>query len=115
MAQRHIVELIDDIEKTPVDSGGGTHSFALDGREYEIDLNEANVERLREALAPFIEAGRALSRKSKGTNTQPLTPGRARSREETEAIRAWARQQGHEVSDRGRIAESIIQAYQNRR
>lgn len=115
MAQRHIVELIDDIENTPVDSGGGTHTFALDGREYEIDLNEANVERLREALAPFIEAGRRLSSKSRAVGSQRLAPGRARSREETEAIRTWARQHSHEVSDRGRIAESVIHAYQNAR
>ncbi|PRB17258.1 Lsr2 family protein [Microbacterium sp. MYb62] len=112
MAQRHIVELIDDLDQTPIDGAGGSHTFALDGREYEIDLSEANADRLRGALAPFIGAGRRVG-SSKIASASAPTRGRARSRNETDAIRVWARRNGYEVSDRGRIAESVLNAYRS--
>lgn len=110
MAQRHVIELLDDIDQTVIQDAGGTHTFALDGRTWEIDLSEANLERLHEALAPFIKAGRR--RTSTGdTRTSQVAKGRARSQEETHAIRRWARANGYAVNDRGRIAESIIEAF----
>ena len=61
MAQRRIVELIDDLDETIIEDGG-TQTFALNGTTYEIDLSTANAEKMREALAPFIEAGRRVRR-----------------------------------------------------
>lgn len=107
MAKRHIVEIIDDIDKTPVGDNGGSHTFSLDGRAYEIDLSEKNAALLKDALASFIEAGRRAGRT--GATVAPGT--RTRPRSETDAIREWARANGYEVNDRGRIAETIIQAY----
>lgn len=110
MAKRHIVELIDDLDQTTIDGTGGTHTFSFDGVAYEIDLSDANAEKLRGALEPFINAGRRAGRAS-SAKTVSAPRGRVRTQEETNAIRDWARKNGFEVSDRGRIAESIVAAY----
>lgn len=111
MAERHIIELIDDLDNTPIGEAGGRHTFALDNRTWEIDLSAENVEKLREALAPFIKVGRRPSSTTDKTASASIPKGRARSQDETNAIREWARSNGYEVSNRGRIAESTIQAY----
>ena len=95
----------------------GTVTFLLDNRSYEIDLSDENTDKLHDALAPFIEHGRKAGGRSGGrgrTRGQaPMTDTPARSnREETHAIREWARQNGHQISDRGRIPKSVIEAYQ---
>ncbi|WP_218054110.1 Lsr2 family protein [Microbacterium sp. 3J1] len=59
MARRRIVELIDDLDQSTIDEGG-TVTFELNGTSYEIDLTNANQEKLRDALAPFIKAGRRV-------------------------------------------------------
>ena len=94
----------------------GTFSFALNNRAYEIDLSDENTDKLHDALAPFIEHARKAGGRSGGrgrTRGQAaMTDAPARSdREETHAIREWARQHGHEVSDRGRISKSVMEAY----
>ncbi|MFT4211267.1 MAG: Lsr2 family protein [Microbacterium sp.] len=62
MAKRVSVELVDDLDGTPITNGeGGTIVFSLERRSYEIDLSDANQAKLREALAPFIDAGRVVS------------------------------------------------------
>ncbi|OAN38885.1 histone-like nucleoid-structuring protein Lsr2 [Microbacterium sp. H83] len=105
MAQRRIVELIDDLDQTTIDEGG-TLTFTLNGAAYEIDLTEANQQRLRDALAPFIKAGRRV-RPSASRRSSAVSP----SAHERDAIRTWARQSGYSVSDRGRIAADIVAAY----
>lgn len=106
MAQRHVIQLIDDLDQTLIDEGGATHTFAIDGRSYEIDLSAENAEKLRESLAPFVAVARRSAR-----DATPTSRKRSRSKGETDAIRAWARDHGYEVNDRGRISESVIAAY----
>jgi len=105
MAQKVEVHLEDDLDGGPA---AHTISFALDGRDYEIDLSETNAEKLREALRPFVAAARKAptgnGRRQRGTGTSS-TSG------ETAKIRAWAKEHGHQVSDRGRIHQSIKDAY----
>ena len=88
-------------------SDGTTVSFAIDDADYEIDLSVANASALHEALAPYVKAGRKLGR------TAAAAPAVSRVRKSTNlnAIREWARAHGHTVSDRGRIAGSIVEAY----
>ncbi|MBT2474878.1 Lsr2 family protein [Microbacterium sp. ISL-103] len=107
MAQRRIIELIDDLDETII-TDGGTHAFSLDGAAYEIDLSSANAAKLHDALAPFITAGRRTGRAPSNR-----TPSRSRSRStgDLNAIRSWARDNGYTVSDRGRIAANIVAAY----
>lgn len=105
MARRTTVLLEDDI-----DGGHADHqvSFALDGIEYEIDLNDANAEALRRTLDPYVNAGRRTG----GRRQQKAAAGVIRDRTTwLSEVRAWARANGHNVSDRGRIAKVVVDAY----
>jgi Lsr2 len=109
MAQKHIVQLIDDL-----DQGAATETvnFALDGANYEIDLSAKNAAKLRDALATYVANARRASR---GVG-RPYATGRrgrpARSdREQTQAIREWARKNGHKVGEKGRIPATVLEAY----
>ena len=104
MAQRVQIILEDDL-----DGGDATETvtFGLDGVTYEIDLNDKNAAALRDALAGYVGAGRRVSgRKSSGSSAG----ARSNSGELTK-IREWARVNGHEVSDRGRISQKVRDAY----
>jgi len=112
MAQKVDVRFVDDLDGS---EASGTVTFALDGRAYEIDLSDDNAARLRDSLATFIPAARRTgSRRSRAqrstTSEAPAAPTRP-SREATAAIRTWARENGHEVSERGRIPKAVIEAY----
>ncbi|UQX88931.1 Lsr2 family protein [Jatrophihabitans telluris] len=111
MAQKIQVLLVDDL-----DGGTATEtvSFSLDGMSYEIDLSESNASVLRDALAPYVGHARRAGRASGRTaaTTRPARGGVVRAdREQTQAIREWARANGHKVSERGRIPASIVDAY----
>ncbi|MCP3797969.1 Lsr2 family protein [Allokutzneria sp. A3M-2-11 16] len=112
MAQRTIVQLVDDLDGT--ESGDISRvEFALDGITYEIDLNDANVDKLRNGLAQYVEAARRVGGRAKrGSGAAARgASGCGRSKEELQEIREWARSNGHEVSERGRIATSVLEAY----
>jgi hypothetical protein len=115
MAQKTIVQLIDDLDGTSSESIE-TITFGLDGVVYEIDLSDDNAEKLRDNLAEFIGSARRTGGRSKrGTatsTTAAATNGSGRSREQTQAIREWARKNGHEISERGRIPATIIEAFE---
>jgi len=105
MAQSVKIILEDDLEGGPAEE---TVQFGLDGRQYEIDLSTANAEKLREALRPFAAAGRrAQSKSTRATGARSFSGGNP----ETAKIRAWAKENGYEVSDRGRIHQSVKDAY----
>jgi hypothetical protein len=104
MAQKLTVELKDDLDGGPADQ---TVRFGLDGAEYEIDLSLSNATAFRTNLAPFTERARKAGR---GQRSRPVRS--ASSRKRSGDIRAWARNQGIAVSDRGRIPASVIERYQ---
>ena len=112
MAQKIQVLLVDDL-----DGGTATETvtFGLDGSGYEIDLSSENADKLREVLAPFVGHARRASRVAPagrpGTPARPARAGARIDREQTQAIREWARKNGHKVSERGRIPASIFEAY----
>jgi hypothetical protein len=108
MATRTEVSLIDDLEDAEVPADG-TFRFGLDGLEYEIDLSNANANKLTQALAPFIEKARRV-----GTaRSAARRPQRSvTSREKSSDIRAWAREHGHKISERGRIPATIVAEYE---
>jgi hypothetical protein len=112
MAQRVVVELVDDLDGTVSDDVSSV-SFGLDGAEYEIDLSEDNAERLRDVLADFVAAARRTGgriKRSVGPTKQ--APRASADREQTKAIREWARHNGFELSDRGRIPSTVIDAFE---
>ncbi len=104
MAQKTTVVLKDDLDGGPADQ---RVRFGLDGAEYEIDLSTTNAAAFRERLAPFTERARTADR---GPRSRPVRS--ASSRQHSSDIRAWARNQGIMVSDRGRIPASVIERYQ---
>jgi hypothetical protein len=112
MAQQTTVRFIDDLDGS---EASGTFDFSLEGRNYQIDLSDENAAKLREALTPFIGAarkagGRGGRRGRPGGKEAEAKSGRS-DRDESAAIRQWAREHGHKVSDRGRIAKSVLEAY----
>ena len=102
MANRLQITLIDDLDGS---TASETVAFALDGKSYEIDLNEANATAFRQSLAPYVKAARS---------TKPSTRRRgqqAANDHDTKAIRAWAQSQGLMTAARGRIPTSVIEQY----
>ncbi|RJK96054.1 histone-like nucleoid-structuring protein Lsr2 [Vallicoccus soli] len=118
MAQKVQVILEDDLDGGDADE---TVSFALDGVSYEIDLSTANAEKLREALSLYVGSARriggrtgggARQRRSSSGGGAPSSGGGAARSGDTAAIREWARENGHEVSERGRIPSAVREAYE---
>lgn len=87
-----------------------TITFGLDGTTYEIDLSATNRARLADAYAPFIASARRES-SSPAAHAATRTAG---MRAERAAVRAWAKEEGLDVSDRGRLSASIIRQYEAR-
>ncbi|MGY1732626.1 Lsr2 family protein [Geodermatophilus sp. SYSU D01045] len=114
MARKVQVILSDDLdEDLPADE---TVSFSLDGTNYEIDLSEKNAKELRDAFSRYVQAARKVGRgsgRASGAGRSRATGGGGRmDREQAGAIRDWARKNGHNVSDRGRIPASVVEAYE---
>ncbi len=110
MAQQTTVRFVNDLDGS---EASGTFDFSLDGRNYQIDLSDENAAKLRDALAPFIDAARRSGGRGRAARQPAAAEKPARSsREETAAVRQWARENGHQVSERGRIPKSVIEAYQ---
>jgi hypothetical protein len=104
MAQRVTVELEDDLDGGPADA---TVRFGLDGTDYEIDLRTTNASKFRRQIAPCLGHAR------KAGPGQRRRPARTPSgRERSGDIRAWAKDQGIAVSERGRIPASVAGQYE---
>lgn len=107
MAQKVNIVLVDDLDGTEATE---TVSFGLDGTTYEIDLNDANAASLREALSGYVGHARKVTgggrrtRRSSGSSSSS-------SSSNTKDVREWAKAQGMEVSERGRISADVQQAY----
>ncbi|GAB0106163.1 Lsr2 family protein [Nocardia sp. JMUB6875] len=108
MARKVIVELVDDFDGKS--KAQETVQFSIDGVAYEIDLSESNGAKLRAAYERWTPHARKTGRAPRSKDAT----GRARStadREQTQAMRDWARKNGFEVSSRGRISAEIAAAY----
>ena len=107
MAQRVNVVLVDDLDGSDAVE---TVSFALDGVDYEIDLSEEHARDLRNALSLYIGHGRRTGgrrRKAQGAGAKTAESGGPSASE----IRAWARENGWDVPERGRVAADVREAY----
>lgn len=107
MAQKVQVILVDDLDGGEAEE---SVSFSLDGVNYEIDLSSANAEALRDAIAPWVGHARRVSgRASRG---RPAGRPRAAAKADLGDVRAWARENGYQVSDRGRVSAEVMSAYE---
>jgi hypothetical protein len=116
MAKQVITLLTDDLDGGEADR---TVEFGLDGVSYTIDLSEKNAGKLRKALDPYLAVATRVGRSGGGDGrtarrTAPPVGGRS-SRDQNQAIREWANKNGYEVSERGRIPSSIVEAFHNKR
>lgn len=106
MAQRVKIILEDDVDGSAAEE---TVTFGLDGVTYEIDLSKTNAAKLREDFASWVgHARRSGGRKSTGAGRGASSSAK---RTDLTAVREWARKNGYEVSDRGRISAEIQAAY----
>jgi hypothetical protein len=106
VAQKVQVLLVDDLDGGEADE---TVTFALDGKTYEIDLTTANADKLRGLLEPYAKNGRRTG----GRATASRGKGRSASdNKNTAEVRAWAKANGYEVNDRGRVPATVREAYE---
>ena len=103
MAQKVHIVLIDDIDQSDAEE---TVTFGLDGKEFAIDLNKKNARSLRDSLAPYVAHARPVSGLSGRRSSSKAASGAAPSE-----IRAWARENGFDVPERGRVAAEVREAY----
>jgi hypothetical protein len=106
MAQKVQVILVDDIDGGTAEE---TVSFSLDGVSYEIDLSRANAAKLRDSFAPYVGTARRVGGRAATGRGRGRRSGGGDSR--TAEIRAWARDNGQKVNERGRIAADVVAAY----
>jgi Lsr2 len=111
VAQKVTVQLLDDLDGTQSDDIS-TVSFGLDGVSYEIDLTEANANNLRKSLEDFVAHARRTGGRLKRGTSSTSRGATGTGHEQAHAIREWARKNGHQVSDRGRIPASIVEAFE---
>jgi hypothetical protein len=107
MAQKVQTFFVDDIDGGEAE---GTVHFGLDGTDYEIDLSTAHAEALRKALEEYIGAGRKVSgpaRRGRGSSRRTASGGPNSS-----DVREWAKTQGIEVKDRGRVPAELLVKFQ---
>ncbi|CAN5673072.1 Lsr2 family protein [soil metagenome] len=106
MAQKVNIVLVDDIDETEATE---TVTFGLDGTTYEIDLNDEHAAALRDAISGYIGHARKVSAsKRNGRKSAAATTGTNASE-----IRDWARSNGMEVPDRGRIPANVREAFES--
>ena len=111
MAQRIVTELTDDTDGKPADE---TVTFALDGREYEIDLTSKNAAALRKAFDVYVKNGRRIGgRRPRNSSNASSSSSPSKGDVDTKAVREWAGKNGYELSARGRIPGNVIEAYRS--
>ena len=103
MAQKVQTLYVDDIDGSEAE---GTVRFALDGTDYEIDLSAAHSKALRNSLQTFIAHARKV-----GGARRAARRGRSATAMDTTAVRAWARGQGIDIKERGRVPTNVVARY----
>lgn len=106
MAQKVHIVLEDDLDGSEATQ---TVAFSLDGTSYEIDLNDKNAGKLRDALAPYLGHARKVTGARRGRRSSAPAAGAGHSAKE---IRDWARSNGHQVPERGRIPATVREAFE---
>jgi hypothetical protein len=111
MAKQVVTLLTDDLDGSEADR---TVEFSIDGINYTIDLSEKNTGKLRKALDPYLAAASRVGRPGRNSVRAAARSAAAPAgagREQNQAIRDWAAKNGWEVSARGRIPRSVIDAF----
>lgn len=104
MAKRTQVILVDDLDGGEAEE---TVPFSVDGVSYEIDLSARNAAALRDTFGRYVASARRIG----GRTRTRAGSGSTRRDNRSAQIRVWARSQGHQVSDRGRIPGDLAAKY----
>ena len=104
MAQQIQTLFIDDIDGGPAE---GTVRFGLDGTDYEIDLSTAHTEELHKALAGYV----THARKAAGPARRGPRGRRGAGPLDTRMVREWARAEGIDIKERGRVPAQVMEKY----
>lgn len=108
MAQKVNIVLVDDVDGSEATE---TVAFGLDGTSYEIDLSDKNAGALRDALAPYLGHARKVSGGGRRSGRKAAGSGNGLG-PSARLVRDWARSNGYEVSDRGRVPAEVTAAYE---
>ena len=110
MAKQIIHKLVDDLDGGDAEE---TVKFVLDGIQYEIDLSKKNADKLRDLFAPYVGAGTKVARGGVvvGGRAARGRGGATADREQNKAIREWAKKNGKDISDRGRIPQDVVDEF----
>jgi Lsr2 len=108
MAKNTIVQVSDDLDGT---ANASEVRFAFEGTEYTIDLGTRNRKAFEKALRPYIEAGTKVSGRRSGASRRARPTRTSAASLDLAAVRAWAKENGHQVSDRGRLPKAVLDAY----
>lgn len=112
MAQRVVTQLISDLSGDEMKPGEGrTIEFSVDGISYSIDLTDKEAAGFDKAIAMYLEHATKVGGRTRKASTNSSSNGSGRTKDELQAIRAWARENGHDVSERGRIKADVVSAY----
>ena len=108
MAKKEIVQVIDDIDGKVLDEYE-TVRWSLDGRTYEFDTSSKHAQQFRDSLSKYLAVSRSTSR---GAAKRSASVSSSRNKAQTKAIREWAIGEGYDVSDRGRIPHTVVEAFE---
>lgn len=122
MAKETITRLIDDLTGKPIEEGGESIAFSVNGKNYEIDLEDKAAAKFHAALKTYVEAATEVFPEEPEMTVTPVrqtrrrssAPSNKRDPEELAAMRTWLRANGHEVADRGRIKQELQDLYEAR-
>ncbi|MGV9825371.1 histone-like nucleoid-structuring protein Lsr2 [Gordonia sp. NPDC003429] len=106
MAKHTVVKYVDDLDGKELNEAV-TVAFGLNGKSYEFDTSPAHAREFERTLERYIAVSRISAPRQRGTRPSK------RAQPHTQAIRAWARENGYEISDRGRISAEIVSAFEN--
>lgn len=111
MATETLVKLTDDIDGSAADR---TVTFGWEGSTYELDLSKKNATAFEKAVAPYLDASRKVSTRGKSATRSRAASSSAGDSKRRADIREWARGNGYEIGDRGRIPAELVDAYDAR-
>ncbi|MFV9452754.1 histone-like nucleoid-structuring protein Lsr2 [Rhodococcus sp. NM-2] len=113
MARKVVVELVDDIDGTVFGEDGESITFSVNGVDYEIDLKGKHASKFHKQIGFFIEHATRVGGRKRRSDRFAVPDAPVRRRGNGKEIRAWAAEQGYEISSRGRLPAEVEQAFQD--
>ncbi|MEO5499460.1 MAG: Lsr2 family protein [Candidatus Saccharimonadales bacterium] len=108
MAQRVVTMRVSDLSGEDLGDGGQSLNFSIGNAQYTIDLSDKEVEKFFDTFKKYTDVAAKTGR---GSAKRTVASGSGRTKEELASIRAWAKDNGHDVSERGRIKQEVVDAY----